>query len=60
MPVLSVRGRMSLTLAAIRSQRTGKPIRLATKPAKMSPKFPVGTVKSTVRAGAPSATAEVK
>ena len=35
-------------------------MRLATYPAKISPKFPVGTVKSTVRTGAPSATAEVK
>ena len=42
------------------NQRTGSPMLLATKPAKMSPKLPVGTVNVTARAGAPSATAEVK
>jgi len=48
---------MSLTLVAITSRSIGSPMRLATKPAKMSPKFPVGTQKLTARPGAPSDTA---
>src|SRR5262252_7081596 len=48
---------MSLTLVATVSRSTGRPIRAATQPANTSPKLPVGTVKATVRGGAPSATA---
>ena len=51
---------MSFSLVATISRSMGSPMRLATKPAKMSPKLPVGTENEILRAGAPKATAEVK
>ena len=44
---------MSLALVAIISRSMGRPIRLATQPARMSPKLPVGTENDTRRSGAP-------
>ena len=44
-PVVRKRWRMSLLFVAMTSLEQGRPIRLANQPARMSPKFPLGTTK---------------
>ena len=46
-PVLKKRVRMSLRFDATTSRSIGRPMRLATHPARMLPKLPVGTTKLT-------------
>ena len=53
-PEAKKRVRMSLRLLAQMSWAIGTPIRRATQPLKMLPKFPLGTEKDTAGAAGPS------